>query len=118
MSPSDGQADTPTTPIDASVLQLKDIQPVWEAGRALAELDAGTTTCPNASAGVSCRRILTWVDKDNDGFVDSDERQEFITGSTDINNYVTKSGSSAFSEPKSSISYVAANQQCARNNSR
>ena len=97
VSPADGQADTPTTTIDAGVLQLKDIQPVWEAGRALAELNAGTTTCTNANAGVSCRRILTWVDKDNDGFVDSDERQEFITGSTDINNYVTKSGSSAFS---------------------
>jgi type IV pilus assembly protein PilY1 len=38
VSPADGQADTPTTTIDAGVLQLKDIQPVWEAGRSLAEL--------------------------------------------------------------------------------
>ena len=96
ISPADGQADTPTTPIDPTVLQLKDIQPVWEAGRNLAELDAGTTTCTNANAGETCRRILTWVDKDNDGFVDSDERQEFITTNTDINNYVTKNGTSAF----------------------
>ena len=98
-SPADGLADTPTTPIDPVPLQLKDVQPVWEAGRLLAELDSGTATCTIANAGSTCRRILTWADSDGDGFIDSGEQMEFITGNASTNNlgnFVTKGGSSSF----------------------
>ena len=34
-------------------------------------------TCPANAGGVNCRRILTWVDLNNDGIVDPSERIEF-----------------------------------------
>ena len=81
VSPADGKADTPLTPSSTSELKL--IKPVWEAGRQLAELTAGTGACTLANAGVSCRRILTWVDTDNDRFVDGSEwPTEFITANS------------------------------------
>ncbi len=62
----DGQADS-TTP--SSTVTLKDIKPVWEAGKKLAERD--TTALP--------RKILTWLDLDNDAVVDSSEQVTFTT---------------------------------------
>jgi len=46
---------------------LGSIKPVWEAGKQLALLDA------------SSRKILTWVDSDNDGIVDAGEVIDFST---------------------------------------
>jgi len=69
----DGAAD-PTTPVQTVL--LKDISPIWEAGGRLAYLDPGTN-CPSDQAGVTCRRILTWTDTNNDKRVASSETIEF-----------------------------------------
>ncbi len=49
---------------------LADIKPIWEAGKQLALKDASTRT------------ILTWVDSDHDGVVDSGEQIAFTTGNS------------------------------------
>ncbi len=51
--------------------QLSDIRPIWEAGKQLALRDAST------------RKILTWVDTDNNGLVGSGEQIEFKASSPD-----------------------------------
>jgi len=62
----DGQADGAAFETDK---KLKDIKPIWEAGRRLALKDPST------------RKILTWVDTDKDsigpGLGDTDEQIEF-----------------------------------------
>jgi type IV pilus assembly protein PilY1 len=67
----DGVADTPSTP--SSTVALKDIKPIWESGKKLAERD--TTTTP--------RKIFTWLDLDNDGVVDTSEQLDFKAASPD-----------------------------------
>ncbi|MBK9307373.1 MAG: hypothetical protein IPM58_09885 [Nitrospira sp.] len=63
-SPSDGVADS-TTPTFTG--DLKSIKPIWEAGKELALATSGS------------RKILTWVDINNDGIVDSTEQIDFNT---------------------------------------
>ena len=65
----DGIADS-TTPFET--VGLKDIHPIWEAGARLAYLDP-QPSCTTALAGVSCRRILTWADTNNDKAVGATE---------------------------------------------
>ncbi|HEY3197367.1 MAG TPA: hypothetical protein VGJ57_05100 [Nitrospirales bacterium] len=60
----DGIADTPATPSFTGT--LRDMQPIWEAGRRLALTDPGDT-CPANMGGVTCRRILTFMDISNGG---------------------------------------------------
>ncbi len=60
-----GLADT-TTPVSTGL--LKDITPVWEAGKKLAETAS------------SARNLFTWIDVDGDGIVDAGERLEFNNG--------------------------------------
>ncbi|TAL10296.1 MAG: hypothetical protein EPO02_07950 [Nitrospirae bacterium] len=74
----DGKADSTAVPPCSNVL-LSDIQPIWEAGKRLAYLDPGTS-CTIANAGASCRRILTWLDANNNKLVDSGEVKEFTVG--------------------------------------
>jgi type IV pilus assembly protein PilY1 len=62
----DGLADS-TTP--TSTVALKDIKPIWEGGKKLALRDDSTTP----------RNILTWLDLDADGLVDSSEQIAFTT---------------------------------------
>ena len=70
----DGVADGVAVQTD---VLLSDLKPIWEAGRRLALTDPGSTcTLTNAKAG-SCRRILTYVDRDGDNIVDSGEVIEF-----------------------------------------
>ncbi|MCZ6756119.1 MAG: hypothetical protein O7E49_12480 [Gemmatimonadetes bacterium] len=64
VSPEDGKADSSTP---AATVALKAIAPIWEAGRRLALTDP------------SARTIKTWVDQDNDGFVDAGEVIDFTT---------------------------------------
>jgi len=59
---ADGKADS-ATPFQT--VGLRDTPGIWEAGKQLALKDA------------SARRILTWVDADNDGRVDAGEQIEF-----------------------------------------
>ena len=56
-SDADGKADNPTAPLPT--IPLKEVKGIWEAGKQLAKLDHAS------------RRILTWVDANNDGVVDS-----------------------------------------------
>ena len=63
-SNGDGVADS-TTPTVTS--DLKSIVPIWEAGKELANM---------ASAS---RKVITWVDVDNDGIVDPTEQIDFST---------------------------------------
>ena len=63
-SPADGVADS-TTPTFTG--DLRSIQPIWEAGKEL------------ALATSASRKVLTWVDTNNDGIVGSTEQIEFST---------------------------------------
>lgn len=64
VSPADGVADSATPTLTSD---LKSIKPIWEAGKELAN---------TASAS---RKVITWVDSDNDGIVDPTEQIEFNT---------------------------------------
>lgn len=61
-SPADGVADS-TTPTFTG--DLRSIQPIWEAGKEL------------ALATSASRKVLTWVDTNNDGIVGPTEQIEF-----------------------------------------
>lgn len=67
-SNGDGKADN--TVADEPNLALGNIEPIWEAGKQLALKDAST------------RKILTWVDSDNDGLVDVGEQIPFTTANS------------------------------------
>lgn len=60
----DGVADSTTPTITTD---LKSIKPIWEAGKELALTSSAS------------RKILTWVDADNDGIVDPPEQIAFST---------------------------------------
>jgi type IV pilus assembly protein PilY1 len=66
VSPVDGQADS-TTPYET--ISLREMQGIWEAGKKLALRNI--TSSP--------RNLLTWIDLDNDGVVDSGEQMAFST---------------------------------------
>ncbi|MCS6302391.1 MAG: hypothetical protein H8K07_01795 [Nitrospira sp.] len=63
-SPADGVADSTTPTVTGD---LKSIKPIWEAGKELAN---------TASAS---RKVITWVDANNDGIVDPTEQIDFST---------------------------------------
>jgi type IV pilus assembly protein PilY1 len=71
----DAVCDCTTVPLTTN--GISNLQPTWEAGRQLALLDPqasceGSNTWPSGAAtmsasGRTCRRILTWMDVDNNG---------------------------------------------------
>lgn len=61
-SDADGKADNPAAPLPT--IPLKDVKGIWEAGKQLAKMDHAN------------RRILTWIDVNNDGVVDSGRDSE------------------------------------------
>jgi type IV pilus assembly protein PilY1 len=63
-SPADGVADSATPTVSGD---LKSIKPIWEAGKEL------------ANATSASRKMITWVDVDNDGIVDPTEQIDFST---------------------------------------
>ncbi len=63
-SPVDGVADSATPTVSGD---LKSITPIWEAGKEL------------ANATSASRKVLTWIDVDNDGIVDPTEQIKFST---------------------------------------
>lgn len=67
----DGVADS-TTPYYSKSLANTTMAPLWEAGGKLAALDVNAS-CTTANAGVSCRRMWTWIDTNNNGAIDSGE---------------------------------------------
>lgn len=66
VSPMDGLADS-TTPYE--IVSLREMQGIWEAGKKLALRDPVSTP----------RNLITWVDLDNDGVVDTNEQMAFST---------------------------------------
>ncbi len=77
-SNGDGKADS-TTPISGTAPDIRQVEGLWEAGDKLAVKDA------------SARKLYTWVDKNNDGVVDTNERIEFKKGGaeeTDLTPYL------------------------------
>ncbi len=64
-----GAADT-VTPFET--VGLKDIKPIWEAGRRLALRDLGSNP----------RKLQTWVDADNNGTVNAGELIDFSTANS------------------------------------
>jgi type IV pilus assembly protein PilY1 len=74
----DGLADSPTP---HQTVTLREVQSLWEGGRRLALTDPDVT-CPAHSGGVTCRRILTWMDINNGGGIgpSSEEYNEFASG--------------------------------------
>jgi type IV pilus assembly protein PilY1 len=60
---SNGTGMADPTPFQTDI-DLSTLKPVWEAGRQLALTDAGAS-CTADTAGVTCRRILTWIDGAN-----------------------------------------------------
>ena len=68
-SPEDGLADSTTPTITGD---LRSIEPIWEAGKELALMDW------------SSRKVLTWVDQNNDGLVDPTEQLAFTTSNCTV----------------------------------
>src|SRR4029077_2699511 len=66
VSPADGLADS-TTPYQT--VSLREMQGIWEAGKNLALRDISSTP----------RNLITWVDLNNNGVVDSGEQMAFST---------------------------------------
>lgn len=66
VSPMDGLADS-TIPYET--VSLREMQGIWEAGKKLANRDIAS----------SPRNLITWVDLDNDGVVDTNEQMAFST---------------------------------------
>jgi type IV pilus assembly protein PilY1 len=75
----DGKADS--TSCNPCGKPLKDLAPVWEAGKRLALTDPAN------------RKILTWADLDYDGFVDAGEQIPFTTAnSATLSPYILAGG--------------------------
>jgi len=89
----DGLADDKSVPADGIIDSqdclpcdqlLSSIKPVWEAGKQLALKDASTRT------------LLTWVDTDNDGVVDSGEQISFTTANSSTLGPYLRAGAAPF----------------------
>jgi type IV pilus assembly protein PilY1 len=78
----DGKADS--TSCSSCGGALRDLVPIWEAGKRLALTDSAN------------RKVLTWVDTDNDGLVDTGEQMAFSTAnSATLSPYILAGGSGA-----------------------
>jgi type IV pilus assembly protein PilY1 len=81
VSPADGQADS-TTPYET--VSLRQMQGIWEAGKRLALRDISS----------SPRNLITWVDLNNNGVVDSGEQMAFSTANANtLKPYLRATGS-------------------------
>lgn len=81
VSPADGIADS-STPYYSKSLVNTSMLPLWEAGRQVASLDVNAN-CSTAQAGITCRRIWTWIDTNANGAIDSGENLvEFTQANT------------------------------------
>ncbi len=80
-SNGDGKADS-TTPFES--VGLREMKPIWEAGKRLALTSAADRT------------ILTWVDTDNDGLVDSGEQMDFTTANSAALSPYLRAGAAPF----------------------
>ncbi len=76
-----GQADS-TTPYET--IGLKEVKSIWEAGKRLAFTDS------------SARKLITWVDSDNDGVVDSGEQIYFTAANVSTLSPYLRPGASPF----------------------
>ncbi len=93
----DGLADS-TTPYET--VGLREMQGIWEAGKKLALRDISS----------SPRNLITWVDTDNDGVVDSGEQIAFSTANaTTLAPYLRASSSGTYTATNI-INFVQGNQ--------
>lgn len=84
VSPMDGLADS-TTPYET--VSLREMQGIWEAGKKLALRDISS----------SPRNLITWIDSDNDGVVDSGEQMAFSTANAStLSPYLRANSSGTF----------------------
>lgn len=77
----DGKSDS-ATPFES--VGLREMKPIWEAGKRLALTSAANRT------------ILTWVDTDNDGVVDSGEQMAFTTANSATLSPYLRAGAAPF----------------------
>jgi len=71
-------SDDDFEPASSSVHELEDLSTVWDARTQLAALSNLTTQRGYSSSADSGRYMMTWVDEDRDGLVDSDERKHLV----------------------------------------
>ncbi len=90
----DGKADSSTPTATVDLIQVK---PIWEAGKQLALM---------ASAS---RKILTWVDTDNDGLVDIGEQIAFSTANSSTLSPYLRAGASPYTADNI-INFIRGNQ--------
>ena len=83
VSPADGLADS-TTPYET--VSLREMQGLWEAGKKLALRDISSTP----------RNLITWVDLNNNGVVDSGEQMAFSTANASTLSPYLRAGSGTF----------------------
>lgn len=84
VNPADGLADS-TIPYET--VSLREMQGLWEAGKKLALRDIAATP----------RNLITWVDLDNDGVVDSGEQMAFsTTNASTLSPYLRADSSGTF----------------------
>lgn len=62
---------------EANSLPLEELKPLWNAREQLSSIGSATTQRAIGTVASTGRRILTWVDKDIDGVVDSNEFVDF-----------------------------------------
>jgi type IV pilus assembly protein PilY1 len=97
VSPADGLADS-TTPYET--VSLREMQGLWEAGKKLALRDISS----------SPRSLITWVDLDNDGVVDSGEQQAFSTANAGILSPYLRAASSGTYTATNIIQFIQGTQ--------
>jgi len=96
-SPMDGMADS-TVPYET--VSLREMQGIWEAGKILAKRDIAS----------SPRNLITWVDLDNDGVVDTNEQMAFSTANAaTLKPYLRASSSGTFTATNI-INFIQGNQ--------
>jgi len=97
VSPADGLADS-TTPYET--VSLREMQGLWEAGKKLALRDISSAP----------RNLITWVDLDNDGVVDSGEQMAFSTANASTLSPYLRAGSSGTFTASNIINFIHGTQ--------
>ncbi len=97
VSPMDGLADS-VTPYET--VSLREMQGIWEAGKKLALRDIAS----------SPRNLITWIDLDNDGVVDSGEQMAFGTANASTLSPYLRAGSSGTFTATNIINFIHGTQ--------
>ncbi len=105
-SNGDGKADPtldtngdmiPDTATPFESVGLREVKPIWEAGKQLALMDSST------------RKLLTWVDSDNDRVVDTGEQITFTTSNASTLSPYLRAGAAPYTATNL-ISFIRGDQ--------